>query len=146
MAQSSINTSSTVNPDRDILGTGVYHIQQDQLDLHVASIYSPAGAFLGTITVDRLHILNQAYQHPTSGTFAGAVASWLTRYKVSGPSEESRQTKMSNHWATPDELINQSINQLHLSSTMAGCVQGDRVFLSSKPLYPEPALPKMARS
>ena len=40
-----------------------------------------------------------------------------------------------------------SINQsLHLSSTMAGCVQGDRVFLSSKPLYSEPALPKMARS
>ena len=28
---------------------------------------------------------------------------------------------------------------------MAGCVQGDRVCLSSKPLYPEPALPKMAR-
>ena len=39
--------------------------------------------------------------------------------------------------------INQSIT---LSSTMAGCVQRDRVFLSSKPLYPEPALPKMARS
>ena len=39
-----------------------------------------------------------------------------------------------------------SSNQSHLSSTMAGCVQGDHVSLSSKPLYPEPALPKMARS
>ena len=42
--------------------------------------------------------------------------------------------------------INQSFHQLHLSSTMAGCVQGDRVALSSKPLCPEAALPKMATS
>ena len=32
------------------------------------------------------------------------------------------------------ELSFQSNNQLHVSSTMAGCVQGDRVFVSSKPL------------
>ena len=37
--------------------------------------------------------------------------------------------------------ISQSINQLHLFSTMARCVPGDHVSLSSKPLCPEPALP-----
>ena len=55
----------------------------------------------------------------------------ITRYPLSG---------------CPWAFNHQSINYLHPSSTMAGCVQGDRVFLSSKPLYPEPALPKMARS
>ena len=40
----------------------------------------------------------------------------------------------------------QSSKQFHLSSTMAGCAQGDHEFLSCKPLYPEPALPKTARS
>ena len=39
-------------------------------------------------------------------------------------------------------IFNQSINQIHLSSTLAGRVQGDCVFSSSKPLSPEPALPK----
>ena len=96
------------------MGTGVYHIQQDQLDSNLASIHSPAGAFLGTITRERLNILNQAYRQPTSGTLAGAVASLLTRYKDSGPSEEIRQTKMSNHWATPDELMAGLISCLDL--------------------------------
>ena len=34
-----INTSNRVNPDRDTVGTGVYHIQQDQLDLIAASTH-----------------------------------------------------------------------------------------------------------
>ena len=88
-----INTSSTVNPDRDIVGTGNYHIQQDQLDSDLASIHSPAGAFLGTITRERLNILDRAYRQPPSGTFARAVASLLTRYKDSGPTEEIKANK-----------------------------------------------------
>ena len=42
--------------------------------------------------------------------------------------------------------IHQSIIQLYLSSTMAGCVQGDPVSLSTKPHHAEPTLPKMAMS
>ena len=109
-----INTSSTVNPDQDIVSTGNYHIQQDQLDSDLASIHSPAGAFLGAINIGRLNTLDQAYWQITSGTFAGAVASLLTRYKNSGPTEETRRTEMSNHWATPDELMPGLISCLDL--------------------------------
>ena len=61
-----------------------------------------------------------------------------------GLCKAAKQWPHSTGLSADNQSTNQSINQLHLSSTMAGCVQGDRVFLSSKPLYPEPALPKSA--
>ena len=104
----SINTFATVNPDWDVQGTGSYHIQVNPTNQGLAGIHSPAGAFLGDITMDRLRILELARRqvlHEAPSDLAGSISALLSRYKNSLPSEHSPQTNMRNHWATPAVLM-----------------------------------------
>ena len=113
-----IDTASTRNPDKDVAPTGNYHIQPDTTDAQLANLYSPSGAFLDSITVDRLQILRRAFQTTAAGLpdFAQQVALLCSRYKDSAPkAEDTRRTKMSNHWATPDEVMSCLMGALHLS-------------------------------
>ena len=48
--------------------------------------------------------------------FAEAVATLLARYKDTSPTESSRRTKISNHWATPDNLMTGLIQSLSLTT------------------------------
>ena len=85
----SINTFATVNPDRDVQGTGSYHIQVNPTNLGLAGIHSPTGAFLGDITMDRLRILELAHKQVGPSDLAGSIAALLSRYKNNLPSEHN---------------------------------------------------------
>ena len=80
----SINSSATVNPDRDVQGTGSYHIQVNPANLGLAGVHSPTGAFLGDISMDRLRVLQLAHKqvvHEAPSDLAGSLANLLSRYK-----------------------------------------------------------------
>ena len=61
-----INTLETVNPDQDIVATGTYTISmphaQPASNKTVANMYSPMGKLQGTMTLDRLQILYDAFR------------------------------------------------------------------------------------
>ena len=117
-AQICINTTNTVDRDRDLEGTGQFHLQEDQSTAGLASVHSPTGAFLSIINMTRLQTLQTAYAQAEGARppFAEAVATLLARYKDTSPTESSRRTKISNHWATPDNLMTGLIQSLSLTT------------------------------
>ena len=117
-AQICINTTRTVDPDRDLEGTGQFHLQEDPSKADLASIHSPTGAFMGTITKTRLQTLQTAYAQAEGARppFAEAVAALLARYQDASPTQSSRRTKSSNHWATPDKLMTGLTQSLSLTT------------------------------
>ena len=77
-----LDPMTRVNPDKDVQPTG-------QFDVHNASatmsaIYSPEGAFFGSISTKRIQTLLQAFPTRTSpepGGFPQAIAQLIARYK-----------------------------------------------------------------
>ena len=138
----SINTSATVNPDRDVLGTGSYHIQVNPANLGLAGVHSPTGAFLGDISMDRLRVLQLAHKqvvHEAPSDLAGSIAALLSRYKNSLPSENTARTNMRNHWATPPVLMGKLIKALRLTverfaSPLNFCSEMRQYFSATRPL------------
>ena len=98
--------------------TWKFHLQKDPSKADLASVHSPTGAFLGTITMTRLQTLQIAYAQAEGARlpFAEAVAALLARYKDASPTQSSRRTKISNHWATPDKLMTGLTRSLSLTT------------------------------
>ena len=66
----------------------------------------------------RLQTLQTAYAQAEGARppCAEAVATLLARYKDTSPTESSRRTKISNHWATPDNPMTGIIQSLSLTT------------------------------
>ena len=66
----------------------------------------------------RLQTLQTAYAQAESARppFAEAVAALLARYQDASPTQSSRRTKISNHWATPDKLMTGLTQRLSLTT------------------------------
>ena len=53
-----------VNPDKDVQPTGQFETYKASETM--SAIYSPEGAFLGSMSTKRIETLSQAYQNTTS--------------------------------------------------------------------------------
>ena len=113
-----INTTRTVDPDRDLEGTGQFRPQGDPSKAALASVHLPTGAFLVTITMTRLQTLQTAYAQAEGARppFAEAVAALLARYKDASPRESNRRSKISKHWATPEKRMTGLTQSLSLTT------------------------------
>ena len=113
-----INPMDIINPDQDISACKTFMICKRHgaasSDCHeVANVYAPTGKLCGTITVQRLQILQHAFdesqkQHPVAHaafhylSFAQAVACLLSRYEGKR-STDNNKVRLSQHRTIPDE-------------------------------------------
>ena len=73
-----LDPMTRVNPDKDVQPTGQFEIYET-----MSAIYSPEGAFLGSMNTKRIETLSQAYRKTTSpelGVFPEAIAKLIARY------------------------------------------------------------------
>ena len=118
-----IDPNNRINPDKDIRASGRYCIHTDPDNEDLASVFGPSGKYHGSLLYSRLQVLYKAYVCSTSGNmapagnplagdsevpshvlisdFAEAVALLMTRYQ-DGHTSKGCNTKLKNHWATPD--------------------------------------------
>ena len=112
----SIDPNNPINPDRDVCESGEFHLQASNSDEHMAEIFAPNGKFLGTIFQSRLAVLQRAFmqaavtnpdkaEQATESHFAEAIAQLLVLYK-DGHTTGACNTKLKNHWATPNVYMN----------------------------------------
>ena len=122
----SIDPNNPINPDRDVCESGEFNLQVSHSDEHMAEIYAPNGKFLGNILRSRLAVLQRAFmqaavtnpgkaEQPTESHFAKAIAQLLVRYK-DGHTTGACNTKLKNHWATPNVYMNALLQGLSLET------------------------------
>ena len=163
--------TTAINPDEDIVPTGKYEIsthnvvEDSEMEspeltgehgcsqnpwMQLAKIYSPAGRFLGKISVTRLEVLHAAFESSKKTrphlhnkfevrSFEEEVARLLHRYK-NGYTHYATgsETKISNHWATPDEYMEALITGLALTTErFASPLNFNPKMQSYFSLYPE---------
>ena len=119
-----INTMHSTNPDQDRQPTGQFAIHACK---NMAHIHRPGGTYAGKISRSRLDVLYQAFlstatlnEANVAAEFAEAVCALLIWYKDGFKETESNVTKLSNHWATPDQYM--KALQEGLSLNLALCV------------------------
>ena len=93
----------------------------------LAVVHDPDGDPVGTITLERLAILQSRYMTATkqmtgpsrghsAGYFEADVAALLRRYKQGAKiTGANRQVKLENHWATPPKFFDTLIRHFHLT-------------------------------
>jgi len=84
----------------------------------LAVVYSPTGHALGTLSTDRLQILQDAYLQAGQPMeqFPATVAGLLHRYKTGVVDmQNGKQVDMKNHWATCPRLMQLLRTHLHIT-------------------------------
>ena len=65
-----IDPTNTINPDHDVIATGAYQLglrkQGKTAEGPLVNVYDAEGKVAGTITLDRLNILQTAFEHTKS--------------------------------------------------------------------------------
>ena len=91
------------------------------------AVYGPDGKAAGTMTKERLLILNKSYKqiisnalHTSSDAFSKAVASMLSRYK-DGRQTGEYQVRMQNYWTTPAHLMSAIRQGFHVTTERFAC-------------------------
>ena len=73
-----LDPKTRVNPDKDVQPTGQFEIYNASETL--SAVYSPEGAFLGSMKKKRIETLAQAYRNEL-GDLPQAIAKLIARYK-----------------------------------------------------------------
>ena len=122
----SIEPYNSINPDKDIHAAGQFCVHASASNSCMAEVFAPNGKLVGSVTIDRLKILHQAFMkaagsnpgqapNPSEESFAEAIAQLVTRYK-DGHSMGACNTRLKNHWATPDGYMKALIDGLSLDT------------------------------
>ena len=99
-----LNPMTRVNPDKDVQPTGQFEIYNASETM--SAIYSPEGAFWGSMSTKRIGTLPQAYRNTTSpelGDFPQAIAKLIARYKDRSKSE-THTVAYKNCYTAPPSL------------------------------------------
>ena len=104
-----IDPTNTINPDHDVIATGAYQLglrkQGKTAEGPLVNVYDAEGKVAGTITLDRLNILQTAFEHTKSTEpeimeqlgatcFEHEVAKLLIRY------QDGHTRHADKHWKT----------------------------------------------
>ncbi|KAL0041860.1 hypothetical protein WJX79_007000 [Trebouxia sp. C0005] len=115
----SINSMDVVNPDHDIPAQGICNIRLEpsvpNKSPQIARVYFASGKACGTLNIERLWLLHQAFSHTqahnadihakyNNPSFEQAVLKLLTRYKP-GKVKDTNNRKLTKDWSTPNKFM-----------------------------------------
>ena len=103
-----LDPMTRVNPDKDVQPTGQFEIYNASGTM--SAIYSPEGAFLGSMRKKRIETLAQAYRHELDD-FPQAIAKLITRYK-GGSKSGTHTVAYKNCYTAPPSLTTALISAL----------------------------------
>ena len=103
-----LDSMTRVNPDKDVQPTGQFEIYNASETM--SAIYSPEGAFLGSMRKERIETLAQAYRNGL-GDFPQAIAKLVARYN-DGSKSGTHSVAYKNCYTAPPSLTTALISAL----------------------------------